>query len=121
MNRFFARFLLVGLACSFGTLAWAQTSAPRVEQATARATKGASRVAPIPQHLFGGIPLATRSEDARKFVELALDKYENALLEDAAVQAKHATEKDPQFALGFAVLAFTTRRSVPDAKALARA
>jgi tetratricopeptide (TPR) repeat protein len=121
MNRSLARFLLVGLACSFTAQAWAQTSAPHLEEATSRAAKSASRVAPIPQHLFGGIPLATRSEEARKFVELALDKYENALLDDAVVQARHATEKDPQFALGFAVLAFTTRRSVPDAAALARA
>ena len=121
MSRLFVRFLLAGLACSFGAQAWAQTAAPHVEEATARAAKGHPRVAPAPQQLFGGIPLATRSEDARKFVELALDKYENALIEDAVVHARHATEKDPQFALGFAVLAFTTRRSVPDAAALARA
>jgi tetratricopeptide (TPR) repeat protein len=122
MNRLPACLLLLTLTFAAGALAQAQTSVPRVEETTAHGAKaGAARVGPLPQRLFGAIPLATRSEEARKDVELALDKYENALLEDAAANARHATEKDPHFALGFAVLAFTTRRGVPDHAALARA
>jgi tetratricopeptide (TPR) repeat protein len=123
MNRLSARLLLLTLPLAAGAQARGQAPAARVEEAKAHGAKGggAARVAPLPQHLFGGIPLATHSEEARKDVELALDKYENALLEDAAVHAKHATEKDPHFALGFAVLAFATRRGVPDHDALARA
>jgi tetratricopeptide (TPR) repeat protein len=78
-------------------------------------------VAPVPQQLFGTIPLSTQSEEARKFVELALDKYENGLLSDAMVHARHATEKDSQFALGYALLSFVARRGVPDSAALRKA
>ena len=56
-----------------------------------------------------------------RLTELALDKYESVLLDDAIVQAKHATEKDPNFALGYAVLSFAARRNVGNATALARA
>lgn len=73
------------------------------------------------QRVFGTIPVSTHSEEARKFLELAIDKYENAMLDDAAVFAKHATEKDPEFPLGHAFLSFVARRDTPDAAALARA
>jgi tetratricopeptide (TPR) repeat protein len=74
-----------------------------------------------PQQLFGTIPVSTDSAEARQFVELAIDKYENFLLDDAVVHAQHATEKDPQFALGYAVLAFASRRGTPNSAALAHA
>jgi tetratricopeptide (TPR) repeat protein len=98
-----------------------QANTPHIEEATSRASKSPARVAPLPQHLFGEIAISTHSDEARKFLELSLDKYENALLEDAVVNARHATEKDPQFALGFAVLAFASRRGEPDEAALVRA
>lgn len=78
-------------------------------------------MASAPQQLFGAIPVATNSTEARQFVELAIDKYENFLLDDAVVHAQHATEKDPHFALGYAVLAFASRRGTPNSVALARA
>jgi hypothetical protein len=121
MKRFAARFFLLIFPSLFSVSAWAQTSAPHVEDAASRAARKTPAVAPIPQHLFGAIPLSTRSEEARKSVELALDKYENALLEDALAQARHTTEKDPQFALGYALLSFVSRRIIPDPAALSKA
>ena len=47
------------------------------------------------QRLFGAIPISTQSGEARKFIELAWDKYENSMFDDAVVNARHATEKDP--------------------------
>jgi predicted Zn-dependent protease len=76
---------------------------------------------PAPLRLFESIPISTHSDDARKSVELAIDKYENGLLDDAIVHAQHATEKDRKFALGYAVLSFVSRRGTPDAAALASA
>jgi tetratricopeptide (TPR) repeat protein len=93
---------------------------PHVQETKSRAA-GLSRVAPVPLLLFGAIPVSTRSLEARKLTELALDKYEGVMLDDAIVQAQHATEKDPGFALGYAVLAFASRRNIVNSAALARA
>ena len=71
--------------------------------------------------LFGSIPVSTRSVEARKAAELALDKYEAVMLDDAVVHAQHATELDHNFALGYAVLSFASRRGVANEAALARA
>src|SRR3982074_312764 len=93
---------------------------PQVQETKSRAA-GLPRVAPVPLLLFGAIPVSTRSLEARKLTELALDKYEGVMLDDAIVQAQHATEKDPGFALGYAVLAFASRRNIVNSAALARA
>jgi tetratricopeptide (TPR) repeat protein len=98
----------------------AQTHPPRVEEARSRAANSA-RIAPAPLLLFGAIPVSTRSVEARKFAELSLDKYENVLLHDAIIQARHATEKDPDFALGYALLSLASRTGVPNSAALERA
>lgn len=121
MKRFAARYFLLILPSLFATLALAQTPAPHVEETSSRAAKNAPRVAPLSQQLFGAIPIATKSEEARKFVEIAWDKYENAMYDVAVTQARHATEKDPQSALGFAMVSFAARRGMPDAAALAKA
>jgi tetratricopeptide (TPR) repeat protein len=107
--------LLVGVQAAHG-----QDQKPLVKETKSRAA-GLPRVAPVPLLLFGAIPVSTRSQEARRLTELALDKYESVLLDDAIVQAQHATEKDPNFALGYAVLSFAARRSVGNATALARA
>ncbi|HZV59439.1 MAG TPA: hypothetical protein VFF42_03810, partial [Candidatus Eremiobacteraceae bacterium] len=73
------------------------------------------------QQLFGSIPVSTHSIEAREFAELAIEKYENFLFDDAIVHAQHAVEKDPHFALGYAVMAFASRRGTPDSAALTRA
>ena len=73
------------------------------------------------QQLFGSIPVSTQSSEAREFAELAIEKYENFLFDDAIVHAQHAVEKDPHFALGYAVLAFASRRGIPNSTANSRA
>lgn len=76
--------------------------------------------APDSQKLFNSIPVSTHSAEANKYLEMAFDKYESGLFDDAIVHAKHATEKDPQFALAYALLSFAGHNGTPDATALAR-
>jgi predicted Zn-dependent protease len=121
MNRMYRRSVALILPVVFATqILLAQEHPPRVEEARSRAASSA-RIAPAPLLLFATIPVSTRSVEARKFAELALDKYENVLLHDAVVQAKHATEKDPDFALGYALLSLASRNGVPNSAALERA
>ena len=122
MNRFSARVLLLLFPSLWGYLACAQSSAPHVEVAKARKTSPASRIAPIPKkQLFGSIPVSTRSDEARKFVELSLDRYENHIVDGALSNARRAIQKDPQFALGYAALSLASLGSIPDSAALVRA
>ena len=120
MARFAARWCLLIFLVFLATSAFAQTSAPHVEPASNRAAH-ASPIAPLSQQLFGGIPLSTRSEEARKSLELAWDKYENAMYQSSANLARQATKKDPHSALSYAMVAFAARRGMPDASALAMA
>ena len=121
MKRFAARYFLLIFPSFFASAVLAQAPASHVEQTSSRAAKRAPRVAAISQQLFGAIAISTKSEEARKFVELAWDKYENAMYDGAVVQARHAAEKDPQSALSFAMISFAARRGMPDASALAKA
>jgi tetratricopeptide (TPR) repeat protein len=111
---------LLVLALAAAQALRAQDHTPRVEEAKSRPA-AAPRIVPVPLLLFGTIPVSTRSQEARRYAELAVDKYENVLLDDAVVQAEHATEKDHNFALGYAVLSFASRRSIPNKVALERA
>jgi tetratricopeptide (TPR) repeat protein len=121
MNRMYrSSFALIFPMLFAAQMIPAQEHPPRVEEARSRAA-GSTRIAPAPLLLFGDIPVSTRSIEARKFAELSLDKYENALLHDAVVQAEHATEKDPNFALGYALLSFASRTGIPNRAALERA
>jgi len=121
MNRMYRRSLALIFPVLFAAqTVWAQEHPPRVEEAKSRAA-GSTRVAPAPLLLFGAIPVSTRSIEARKFAELSLDKYESVLLHDAVIQAQHATEKDPNFALGYALLSFASRAGIPNSAALERA
>jgi tetratricopeptide (TPR) repeat protein len=121
MNRVTVRCLLLMFPSLFAVHSWAQDASPVVEEVKARTGTTSPHVALVPQRLFGAIPISTHSDQARKFVELAIDKYENDLLDDAIVHARHATESDPQFALAYGFLSFAARRGTPDAAALARA
>lgn len=121
MIRFAARFLLLLFPSLLGASAWAQSSAARVEETAARTDAKATAIVPVSQQLFGAITLSTRSEDARKFLELAINQYENAMYDDAVIRARHAAEKDPQSALAYAMLSFAARRTLPDLTALAKA
>src|SRR6184192_1119757 len=120
MVRFAARWLLLIFPASFASGALAQTPSPRVEPASNRAAR-TSPVAPLSQQLFGAIPLSTKSEDVRKSLEQAWDKYENAMYEPSANLARKAAKKDPQSALSYALVSFAARRGMPDASALAKA
>jgi tetratricopeptide (TPR) repeat protein len=121
MARFAARWFLLIFPAFFGTSAWAQIAPSHLEQTSSRAAAKKPPVAPLSQHLFGSIPISTKSAEACKFLELAWDKYENAMYASAAAQAREATQKDPQSALGFAMISFAARRGIPDAAALVKA
>jgi tetratricopeptide (TPR) repeat protein len=121
MKRFAARNSLVIFTWLFATGALAQAPASHVAETANRAARNTPPVASVAQHLFGAIPLSTHSGEARKFIELAWDKYENSMYDDAIVNARHATEKDPQSALSYALLSFVARRGVPNSAALAKA
>src|ERR1051326_1554402 len=67
MNRFSARVLLLTLSASH---AWAQSSTPAHLEETKAREAAPAKIAPIAnQQLFGAIPVSTRSDEARKFVE----------------------------------------------------
>src|SRR5262249_45850210 len=53
--------------------------------------------------------------------ELAWDKYENAMYDPAAEEARKAAQKAPHSALSYAMVSFAARRGMPDATALAKA
>src|SRR5436305_10484042 len=121
MNRFSARVLLLIFPSLWGNPLWAQTPAPHVQAAKAR-SKSAARVAPVAkQQLFGTIPISTRSDEARKFLEISLDRYENHQVDGALANAHKAISRDPQFALGYATLSLASLGSIPDTAALGRA
>src|ERR1700736_4914086 len=121
MNGMYRRSLALIFPLLFaGQTLRAQAHPPRLEEAKSRAASPA-RIVPAPLVLFGAIPVSTRSVEARKFAELSLDKYENVLLHDAVIQAQHATEKDPNFALGYALLSHASRAAIPNIAALERA
>ena len=121
MNRKYQKLLAAILPLIFGAAAVrAQNHPPRVEETKSRGA-AAPRLAPAPLLLFGAIPVSTHSQEARKLTESALDSYENVMLDRSILQAQRAVDTDRNFALGNAVLAFTSRRTAPNPAALARA
>ena len=120
MARFAARWFLLIFPAFFAASTFAQTSAPHMEPASRRAAPS-SPMTPLAQQLFGAIPLSTRSPEARKSLELAWDKYENAMYQSSANLARQAAKKDPHSALSYAMISFAARRGMPDASALAKA
>jgi tetratricopeptide (TPR) repeat protein len=121
MNRFAARFWLLIFPSLFTSTVWGQAPSPHVENAAARATASTPAVAGVGQQLFGAIPLSTRSVQARRLLEQAVDNYENAIYRESAILARRAAEADPQSAFAYAMLSFSARRIMPDAAALANA
>jgi len=120
MARFVARWFLLIFPAFFASGALAQTPSPHMEPASNR-TARTSPVAPLTQQLFAAIPLSTKSEDVRKSLELAWDKYENGMYDPAADEARKAAQTDPHSALSYAMVSFAARRGMPDAAALATA
>jgi len=121
MIRLSARSILLILPLGFAAMASAQQQAPRVEDTTARAAASTPVVPASRNMLFGMMPVSTHSTEARKLVERALDEYENVLLDQAVSTAHLASQKDPHFALAFAVWSFAARRNQPSEEALHRA
>jgi tetratricopeptide (TPR) repeat protein len=123
MNRFPARFLLLISASIVAPQAWAQQPTPHVEEAASKEAAPAPPIAPIAhrQQLFGTLPVATRSDDARKLLETALDQYENGLLDMSVATAHKAAGKDSHFALAFAVWSYAAHRGQPSPDALQHA
>jgi len=117
MNRFFARYFLLIFPAAFAAGAWAQ--APQhVAEASSRSSKGSpSHVLPSSKYkLFGTLPVSSKSVEARRLLETAVNQYENVMLEESVATAKKAAEKDSNFALAYAVWAFAARRGEPNAE-----
>jgi predicted Zn-dependent protease len=123
MNRFSARFWLLVFPSIFAAQAWAQTPAAHVEETARKEAAAAPPIAPIVhrQQLFGTLPVATRSDDARKLLETALDQYENGLLDMSVATAHKAAVKDSHFALAYAVWSYAAHRGQPSVPALQHA
>jgi len=126
MNRFAVRCSLLILPSLFAAHAGAQQPpATHVAETSSKEAVPAVPVAPIAptaqRQLFGTLPVATKSDDARKLVEKAIDQYENVLLEMSVSNAHQAATKDPRFALAYAVWSYSANRTQPAAEALKRA
>jgi predicted Zn-dependent protease len=127
MNRLAVRYLLFIFPSLLAAHAWAQQPpVARVEETGRKevvpAVPVAAPIAPIGQRqLFGTLPIATKSDEARKLLEKAIDQYENALLAMSVSNAHQAATKDPHFALAYAVWSYAANRSQPNAEALKHA
>jgi tetratricopeptide (TPR) repeat protein len=123
MSRFSARWLFLIFPSLLAVPVCSQQPPPsRVEETAARsASLPAAAVAPVGHNsLFGTLPVETRSNDARKLLETAIDQYENVMLDMSTSTARRATEKDPHFALAFAVWSYAASHSQPNPEALQR-
>src|SRR4030095_3639992 len=125
MKRFLLKSCLTAfygiLASAVGAQAQQTQSASAIE-ADRQPVDGASSTASVAAsaHVFAFL-VGSKSADARKLVESALDQYENVWLDRSVESARQATEKDPQFALAYAVWSFAARRTQPDFEALRKA
>jgi predicted Zn-dependent protease len=127
MNRFAVRYFLLIFPSLFAAHAWAQQPPAAHVEETGRkevvpAPHAAAPIAPIGQRqLFGSLPVATKSDDARKLLEKSIDQYENVLLDMSVSNAHLAATKDPHFALAYAMWSYAANRSQPNVEALKRA
>jgi len=120
MNRLQALRNVLVVASLLAAPAWAQQSG-HVEETKATAAKPAVKITAASQKLFGTLGISSKSVEARENLEMALDQYENAGFDEAVMHAQMATEKDPKFALAYAVWSFAARRTVPAPEALQKA
>jgi tetratricopeptide (TPR) repeat protein len=131
MNRFVLRLGVLALPVLMATQVWSQQApASRVEEAAHKepvpaAKKAAAHHAKVvpstPRALFGVIPVATRSDEARKLLEKSIDEYENVLLDNSVATAKQATVRDPHFALAYAIWGYAANRTQPAPETIKRA
>lgn len=122
MNRLLRKSAVLLLPVFFSASAWAQPqqSASVADADTKAPAEVARPVSPPPAHVFE-FPVATKSSEAQKLVETAIDQYENHLLDDSVKTAQAAAAKDPQFALAYAVWSYAARRSTPNQEAAKKA
>jgi tetratricopeptide (TPR) repeat protein len=122
MNRILLKSCLLALpgVLAASAMAHPQQSASVADSGAVPASETPRAAANPPAQVFA-FAVSTKSADARKLVESALDEYENVLLDRSVASARLATEKDPQFALAYAVWSFVARRTQPDAEALRKA
>src|SRR5260370_27425152 len=112
MKRFFLKSAVLLIPTFLSAPAWAnpRTSVNVTDSEPKSPAETALRAAPVAGHVFA-FPVATKSVEAQKLVEVAFDQYENVLLDDSAASARKATEKDPNFALAYAVWSFAARHN----------
>jgi tetratricopeptide (TPR) repeat protein len=110
---------LPGILVSTESARAQETQTASVLEADRRPADDAS-AAPAPAQVFAFV-VGSKSVDARKLVESALDQYENVWLDRSVESAREATKKDSQFALAYAVWSFAARRTQPDFEALRKA
>jgi tetratricopeptide (TPR) repeat protein len=122
MNRLLLKSAVLLMSAFLSSSVWAnpQQSASVTDSELKSNAEAAASSAPVASHVFA-FPVASKSVEAQKLVEVALDQYENVLLEDSAASARKATEKDPQFALAYAVWSFAARRNQPSPQAAQQA
>ena len=120
MKTNLTRVSLVLFLILFTTRSWAQQT-QHIQPAKASPAKAPIKTPTGTQLLYGSLPLSTKSLSARQNLEMALDQYENAGFDEAMMHAELATDKDPKFALGYALWSFAARRSEPAPEALKKA
>src|SRR5882762_8892075 len=122
MNRLVLKSVVLLLPAFLSAPTWAlpQQSATVSDSATKLPAESAKPVSSAVGHVFA-FPVAAKSAEARKLLELAIDQYENHLLDQSVQTAQAAAAKDPQFALAYAVWSFAARRNQPNPQAAQKA
>ncbi|GAC1634848.1 MAG: hypothetical protein NVS9B14_11370 [Candidatus Acidiferrum sp.] len=121
MRALLSKFHLLIFPAALAAATAAQTP-QHVADASARSTTSSAHVHPLARNnVFGVFAVSSKSLEARKLVENAIDQYENVLLDQSVSSAKLATQKDPNFALAYAVLSFASRRGEPNSEARLKA
>jgi len=123
MKGFLLQFCLAALPAilAAGSIAQAQeTQTATAIEAERVSDDAAAAPAAAPVHVFAFV-VGSQSAEARTLVESALGQYENVWLDRAVESARQAAQKDPQFALAYAVESFAARRTQPDFAALRKA
>ena len=118
INRCFLKstILLLPALLSASTWAYPQQSASITDANAHTPAVTVRSPGPIAGYVFA-FPVASKSVEAQKLMETALDQYENVLLDKSVATARKATEKDPQFALAYALWSFAGRQNHPNLEA----
>jgi tetratricopeptide (TPR) repeat protein len=120
MNGFLRRFSFFAAAGLAAASAFARPQQSASAESDLASPPAASVARIVPGRVFA-FSVSTKSPEAKQLVESALDQYENALLDSSVESARRATEKDPHFALAYAVWSFAARRTQPNVAALGKA